>query len=292
MSTTAPTSEPASDAEKPPLQPQDAPAVSPMHPSQFPEGGRRAWLTILGGFCCLFVSFGWINSIGVFQAYYETHQLSEYSASTIGWIPSLEVFILMFMGPIVGKLYDNFGPRPLLASGLFLHVFGLMMTSLATQYYQFILAQGICSPLGISLVFYPAISTATSWFMRRRALALGIVVAGSSLGGVIFPIMIPLLINEVGFGWTIRICAFLILALLIIANLTMRSRLPPNPHPLVLKSFVAPFAEGPFLLFAVGSFFIFLTIFVPMNYINLQGEQSGMAVNTANYLLPVLNAVR
>lgn len=26
-----------------------------------PQNGLQAWLTILGGFCCLFVSFGWVN---------------------------------------------------------------------------------------------------------------------------------------------------------------------------------------------------------------------------------------
>jgi MFS family permease len=262
-----------------------------MDPSQFPDGGTKAWLTVVGSFCCLFVSFGWINSIGVFQQYYQTHQLSNFSASTIAWIPGLEVFILMLMGAFVGKIYDNFGPRILLAVGLCLHTFGLMMTSISTKYYQFILAQGICSPIGIACVFYPAISTTASWFFKKRALALGIVTAGSSLGGVIFPIALPLLINEVGFAWALRIIAFIILLLLIVANLTMTSRVPPHPHPLVLKSFVVPFAEAPFLLFAIGSFFVFLTIFVPMDYLNLQGEQSGMPVSLSNYLLPVLNAV-
>lgn len=36
-------------------------AVNPMHPSQFPDGGRKAWTTVAGAWCCLFVSFGWIN---------------------------------------------------------------------------------------------------------------------------------------------------------------------------------------------------------------------------------------
>jgi hypothetical protein len=35
--------------------------------------------------------------IGVFQSYYETHQLQQYSASDISWIASLELFI-MFSG--------------------------------------------------------------------------------------------------------------------------------------------------------------------------------------------------
>jgi hypothetical protein len=34
---------------------------------------------------------------------------------------------MFFSGPIVGKIYDNHGPRHLLLGGTFLHVFGLMM---------------------------------------------------------------------------------------------------------------------------------------------------------------------
>ena len=47
---------------------------------------------------------------------------------------------MFFFGPIIGKLYDNYGPRYLLLVGTFLEVFGLMMTSLATEYYQYIQA--------------------------------------------------------------------------------------------------------------------------------------------------------
>lgn len=30
-------------------------------PRQNPDGGLKAWLCVLGGFCTLFCSFGWIN---------------------------------------------------------------------------------------------------------------------------------------------------------------------------------------------------------------------------------------
>ena len=70
---------------------------SPFDPSSFPDGGLEAWLAVSGAFCCLFCSFGWINAIGVFQAYYEQNELSSYSASDVSWIPSLEVFF-MFAG--------------------------------------------------------------------------------------------------------------------------------------------------------------------------------------------------
>ena len=59
-------------------------------PKVFPEGGTAAWLTVAGSSACLFVSFGWVNCVGVFQDYYQLHQLKDYTASEIAWIPSLQ----------------------------------------------------------------------------------------------------------------------------------------------------------------------------------------------------------
>ncbi|KFY92631.1 hypothetical protein V498_04829 [Pseudogymnoascus sp. VKM F-4517 (FW-2822)] len=37
------------------------PVVTPWHPSQYPDGGFKAWLVTAGAFFCVFCSFGWIN---------------------------------------------------------------------------------------------------------------------------------------------------------------------------------------------------------------------------------------
>lgn len=66
------------------------------------------------------------------------------------------VFFMLAGGPFVGKIFDDYGPRYLLAAGTFLHVFGLMMASISTKYYQFLLSQAICSAIGASMLFYPA----------------------------------------------------------------------------------------------------------------------------------------
>jgi MFS family permease len=239
-------------------------APSAFDPSSFPDGGKDAWLCVLGGFCVLFCSFGWINCIGVFQNYYETELLVGYAPSTIAWIGSLEVFFMFLFGPLIGVLYDNFGPRWLLLFGSVTEVFGLMMTSLSTKYYQLILAQGICASVGASFIFYPAISTVPTWFFKKRGAAFGIVAAGSSLGGVIAPIMVQRLIPEVGFPWAMRITAFMILFLLIIANLTIKSRFPPKRTPVDLMVFIRPLGELRFDLLAFGSFLFFLGMFLPI----------------------------
>src|SRR5438270_2921027 len=113
-----------------------------------------------------------------------------------------------------------------------------MMTSICNQYWQFFLAQGVVTGAGLSLVyslhsastdcrFQVAINCINTWFLRKRGLAMGLTVAGSSLGGVCYPIMLKRLFDSVGFGWGVRAVAFLMLGCLIVANFLVRSRLAP-----------------------------------------------------------------
>ncbi|RSL47606.1 hypothetical protein CEP54_013309 [Fusarium duplospermum] len=141
------------DTERDPKDSQD-PIPNPI-PDGPPDGGAAAWLVVLGAWCCSFSSPGWINSVGSFQQYYEVGPLEDYSRSTIAWIPSLQIFFLFALGPIVGILFDNYGPRPLIIGGTLLHVFGLMTASLAKTYYQFILSQGVCSAIGVACLYSP-----------------------------------------------------------------------------------------------------------------------------------------
>lgn len=258
------------DLENAGVIPRSVVAPGGVNPADFPDGGLEAWLVVLGSFCCLFVSFGWINCIGVFQDYYQEHLLTGYSSSTISWIPSLELFMMFFGGPFFGKTFDNFGPRGLLAVGSVLHVLGLMMASLGTQYYQFLLAQGVCSALGASAIFFTAMGSTGTWFFKRRATAFGIIASGSSLGGVIFPIMVSGLIPQIGYPWTMRAAAFMILGMLVVANLTVKSRLAPQRKRVDVMEFLRPLKEPAFGILCVAAFLFFFGTFLPFNYVILQ----------------------
>jgi hypothetical protein len=102
-------------AKNDPEKAAPAASLAASVPSPPPDGGLQAWLAVLGGFCVVFASFGWINcmyysrkpvrrrtqantlpGIGVFQDYYQTHQLSNYSPSTVAWIPATESFFMFF----------------------------------------------------------------------------------------------------------------------------------------------------------------------------------------------------
>ncbi|RKU42910.1 hypothetical protein DL546_002121 [Coniochaeta pulveracea] len=265
----------------------------PAFVNDAPDGGTAAWLCVLGAWCTSFCSFGWLNSMGAFQEYYQTGPLSSYSASTVAWIPSLQIFFIFAMGPIVGKFYDSHGPRPLLLLGSFLHVFGIMMASISTRYYQFLLSQGVCSAIGVAFIFQPPIACIAGWFNKNRGAAYGILSTGSSIGGIIFPIMITRLIRTTGYGWSMRAGAFMILGLLVIANLTVTSRHPPRPKMMTKALMVKPLKEPGFVILLVGLFLLTFGIFVPIDYIQIQAiEQGGMNPDLAQYMIAILNAGR
>ncbi|KAL7940152.1 major facilitator superfamily domain-containing protein [Trichoderma barbatum] len=273
-------------------------SVNPSHNSgSLPRG---AWIVVLGAWCTSFCSFGWINSIGTFQNYYEDTLLEQYSASTIAWIPSLQVFFMMALASPTHKTVQpgltqrraltRFGHRVLLAAGTILHTFGLFMASVSTEYYQVFLSQGVCSAIGAAAVFLPAVAIIQERFSEKQDLALGIVTTGSSLGGVVFPIMVSHLIKQVGFGWAMRSSAFLILALLIVANMTITSNGPRKRRLIQPKQILGIFHETPFVILMVGLLLYTFGFFVPLDYVAAEAAAAGEDPNQVQYLIPMLNA--
>ncbi|KAK9315121.1 major facilitator superfamily domain-containing protein [Lipomyces starkeyi] len=255
-----------------------------------PDGGLEAWTTVMGAFFGLFGAFGWINSMGIFQKYYETHQLSTLSESTISWISSLQIFFLLFSGLFIGHLFDCFGPRYLIFFGTFLQVFGIMMASISHTYFQILICQAIVAPIGSAFTFHACLSSTSTWFHRKRAMVLGIVISGSSVGGLVFPIVIRHFSNHTTYGWTMRFCGFIILSLLLIANVAVKSNnMPSGWTPLNWSTICKTFNNFNFIILTIGSFFIFLAIFSPFAYMVSDATFHGVDSTMANYLVSILN---
>jgi MFS family permease len=141
--------------------------------------------------------------------------------------------------------------------------------------------------------YFEALACLSTWFSKKRGAAMGIMVTGSSLGGVIFPIMIGRMVPIVGYGWTMRTAAFIILGLQIVAVFTVRSRTKPVSKKMPVGHLVAPFKELPFVLMLIGLFLLTYGIFIPITYLAVQGDQEAhMSVETAQYSVSILNTAR
>ncbi|KAJ8521691.1 hypothetical protein ONZ45_g1640 [Pleurotus djamor] len=252
------------------------------------DGGLRAWLAVLGGFLALFATFGLMNSFGTFQTWYSTHQLGHLPPSTISWIGSLQLWMFFFSGGPIGRFYDTFGPKILMIVGTIIYTLAIMMTSISTRFYQFVLCQGLLFGLGVGMLFYPCMASVSTHFKHLQATALGLVAAGSSLGGVIYPIMLRHLFDSIGFGWAVRVFGLISALCCITAVLTVTTRLPPKQRKGLCVQF-SGFKDVRFVLLTIGSAFVALGLFIPFFYLADFAHDSHLSSHMSFYALAVLN---
>ncbi|KAF2765456.1 MFS general substrate transporter [Teratosphaeria nubilosa] len=273
-----------------PFSPPDTANNSEKAVVTYPEGGRQAWLVVLGSFSGMTAGFGYMNTIGIYQAYLATHQLANYSESAIGWIFSVYIFLAFFCGVQIGPIFDAKGPRMIVAAGTVFLLLSIFLLGICTKYWHFMLVFSVLGGVGTSLIFTPAISAIGHYFLIGRANATGIAAAGGSVGGVIFPLMLQSLFPKVGWGWATRVQGFIFIILLIVANLLIRSRLPPKPGGSVLPDFKV-FRQPAFLLATVGTYFLEWGLFIPITYLASFALQShAMSSSFSFQIIAIFNA--
>jgi len=257
-----------------------------------PDGGLRAWMTVLGAWFILFGTFGYFFAFGVFQDFYTRGYLTRNTPSQISWIGSIQYMLPFFVGLFSGKLFDAGHFHVLSLTGNALFIFSLFMLSLAKplQYYQVFLSQGVGMGLGLGLLFLPTLAITSHHFQKRRALVVGISLSGSAIGAIIFPIMLNqlLLVKGMSFGSSVRATAYLVLGLLIIGNLLMRTRYPPGKkEPPPIAEF---FREPSYLLLILNGLLAAFGLFFPIFYMQLYAIKQDLDPTLAFYTIAIINA--
>ncbi|TQS33141.1 hypothetical protein Golomagni_06524, partial [Golovinomyces magnicellulatus] len=256
--------------------------------SPAPDGGLRAWTIAVGGASVFFCTLGFANSFGTFEQYYITHQLQGESASKVSWIGSLAAFLQFLTGLVSGPCFDRFGAKMLRPAAL-LYVFAVMMLSICKVYWHFMLVQGVLMGILMGVLQMPAFASVSQYFDKKRAAAMGVVVSGSSIGGIVIPLVLSKLLNDssVGFGWSVRIIGFIMLPFIIFACVGIKERLPPRKSQFWLFSALK---DRLFIAITVAMFFMFFGMFVPAFYLPSYAASQGMKAALAGYLLSIFNA--
>ncbi|KAH7102293.1 MFS general substrate transporter [Auriculariales sp. MPI-PUGE-AT-0066] len=271
--------------------------LNPYGDHVFKEGGTKAWLTVVGSWLIYFATFGMLTAFGVFQSYYVQVTMKGRSPADVAWIGSLQLCLLFFTGLFVGKLFDEGYFHHIMIIGSILEVLGLFMLSISKTYTQIFLSQGVCVGLGMGFLFLPGVSVVQHHFYKKRAFANGIGATGSAIGGILFSIMLNNMFkptSTIGFKNGVRIAAGIVAVALIIANLLMRTDIPPRKKRKVQVPIPNPakfFTEPVFLFVLLGVSMSFLALYFPVFYIQLDAELHGIDEDLAFYLLTVYNAV-
>lgn len=127
-------------------------------------------------------TWGFTNSFGSFQTYV-TDRLNR-SLSTIAWIGSTQIFLLFFLGTITGRLTDTGHFRKVFFAGLLATVVGIFASSFCHRFKEYLVTLGIAVGVGNGCLFCAMLTVMSSYFDKKRAIAIGVAACGSASGVV------------------------------------------------------------------------------------------------------------
>jgi MFS family permease len=130
------------------------------------------------------------------------------------------LFAAAVLSPTIGSWMDRYSFRKLLTITAAMLAGGLLALSFAQAMWQVIciyaifmtLPTTVCGPMGASALVL-------RWFVRRKALAMGIAISGLSAGSFFFPVIIQHLIEMFDWRITLRIMSLFVAVTLIPAAL-------------------------------------------------------------------------
>lgn len=229
-----------------------------------PDGGLRAWCQVLAGHLIVFNTWGYMISFGIFQSHYA--EMLSMEPSAIAWIGSVQICLVFLVGTFAGRAFDAGYYKIALIIGNLLQLIGIVTTSVAHTYWQVFLAQGICQGLGCGIVFAPTVANVSTYFSKKKSIAISLGACGGATGGMVFPLMAQQLLPKIGFPWTVRAMGLVVLVTSVMVYLLVKPRLPPRKSGPIVE--IGAFKESTYLLFAISMFFTLWAAYFAYYYVS------------------------
>lgn len=179
---------------------------------------HRQILVLISSFFTIFITIGFNQSYGVFQSYYTSPAQTMLPPSTSNQ-PALVAFVgtlgsgltwagSIFINPIMARLGPT-GVRGIGVVGVLLMSLGFGLASFGSQVWHLLLTQGLLYGIGSSCLYFPILSAAPEYFNTNRGSAMGFILSGAGIGGLVLSPSIRALLTALGPRWTLRFMAFL-----------------------------------------------------------------------------------
>lgn len=135
---------------------------------------------------------------------------------------TLAMLTIGTMSLVAGNLTDRVGPRAVVVGCGFFLGCGYILVSQVKNISQFYLFYGVITGIGLSGCLVPLMSIVVRWFVKRRALMSGILVAGPALGIVIVPLVSSFFIASYGWRNSYLIMGISVVIIIVVAALFLR----------------------------------------------------------------------
>lgn len=154
-----------------------------------------------------------LYSFGVFLPY--LNKEFGFSRAIGSSIFSLRSVVLAFSLTLAGRLVDKYDPRVVIVSGAVIAALGMLLSGIATKGWHLYVSYGFLIGLGDGVLYITCVAVVSRWFIKRRALAIGIITTGIPLSGLITNPLTAWLISSFG----LRTAFFALAGLLALSTL-------------------------------------------------------------------------
>ncbi|GKZ91195.1 hypothetical protein AnigIFM59636_003393 [Aspergillus niger] len=166
---------------------------------------------VAAGFIVMITTCAFVFSFGVYQSLYEEmarEPNTPFTGSTtalIDLIGTLAIALMSMAGPFAMSWAKLFSPQAVIIAGGWVFGIAYILASFSKALWHFALTQGLLLGIGTCMAYVPTMAVAPTWFTKRRGLAMGVIISGTGVGGMIWPPALRAMISHVGFRNALRI---------------------------------------------------------------------------------------
>jgi len=197
--------------------------------NQEPVQTDRTKATFFYGY--VVVSVACIIMVATWGAFYSFGIFFKPISMEFGWTRamtagafSLATIIQGVVAIPVGRLTDRFGSRMVITLCGFLLGLSYLLMSQINSIWQLYLFYGVILGISMGGYFVSLVSTTARWFVKRRGLMTGIVVAGIGLGAIIVPPLANWLISSYDWRISYRIMGGTVSVIIVLAAQFLRRK--------------------------------------------------------------------
>ncbi|GKZ29519.1 hypothetical protein AbraIFM66950_005220 [Aspergillus brasiliensis] len=183
---------------------------------------------VAAGFIVMITTCAFVFSFGVYQSLYEEmarEPNTPFTGSTtalIDLIGTLAIALMSMAGPFAMSWAKLFSPQAVIIAGGWVFGIAYILASFSKALWHFALTQGLLLGIGTCMAYVPTMAVAPTWFSNRRGLAMGIIISGTGVGGMIWPPALRAMISHVGFRNALRISGCIALTTVTAAGAILR----------------------------------------------------------------------
>ncbi|XP_060086236.1 monocarboxylate transporter 9-like [Ylistrum balloti] len=270
----------------------------PNETIKVPDGGW-GWIVTFSSFMLNCLMDGALTSGGIF---FQTF-LTEFgdSKGKTQLMSSMNSGMSYLIGPIAGALASRYGCRRVTILGLVLASTGFFLSTFSSSIEVMILLHGVLGGIGFGLVYTPTIIIVSTYFEKRRALAIGVATCGSGIGEFVFALLSVNLLEAYGWRGTFWIISGIVLNGVVFASFYRELKTEPVKKEVIKGSCCKKLCcsvdvnfnwsllkSRSFVIFSLSCFLVSVGMNIPYDFLPALASDLHLSNNEGALLMSIL----